>query len=41
MVTSGEGCVCGGGGIVREFGADMYTLLDLKWITRLPWWHSG
>ena len=25
----GEGC---GGGIVREFGIDMYTLLYLKWI---------
>ena len=24
----GEGC--GGGGIVREFGVDMYTLLYLK-----------
>ena len=23
----------GGGGIVREFGIDMYTLLYLKWIT--------
>ena len=22
-----------GEGIVREFGMDMYTLLDLKWIT--------
>ena len=22
-----------GGGIVREFGSDMYTLLYLKWIT--------
>ena len=22
-----------GGGIVREFGIDMYTLLYLKWIT--------
>ena len=22
-----------GGGIVREFGTDMYTLLYLKWIT--------
>ena len=23
----------GGESIVREFGMDMYTLLDLKWIT--------
>ena len=23
----------GGGGIVREFGIDMYTLLYFKWIT--------
>ena len=23
-----------GGGIVREYGIDMYTLLYLKWITR-------
>ena len=23
-----------GGGIVREFGIDMYTLLYLKWITK-------
>ena len=29
MVTRGEGL---GGGIVREFGIDMYTLLYLKWI---------
>ena len=29
MVTRGEGS---GGGIVREFGIDMYTLLYLKWI---------
>ena len=30
MVTRGEGEV---GGIVREFGIDMSTLLYLKWIT--------
>ena len=30
MVTIGEGT---GGGIVREFGMNMYTLLYLKWIT--------
>ena len=30
MVTGG-GRV--GGGIVREFGIDMYTLLYLRWIT--------
>ena len=30
MVTRGEGWE---GGIVREFGIDMYTLLYLKWIT--------
>ena len=30
MVTRGEG---NWGGIVREFGIDMYTLLYLKWIT--------
>ena len=30
MLTRGEG---GGGGIVREFGIDIYTLLYLKWIT--------
>ena len=29
MVTGGKGR----GGIVREFGIDMYTLLYLKWIT--------
>ena len=29
MVTMGERLV----GIVREFGTDMYTLLDFKWIT--------
>ena len=29
MVTRGKQ----GGGIVREFGIDMYTLLYLKWIT--------
>ena len=31
MVTSGERG--GGGGIVREFGIDVYTLLYSKWIT--------
>ena len=31
MVLRGEGQ---GGGIVREFGMDIYTLLCLKWITR-------
>ena len=30
MVTRGEWWE---GGIVREFGIDMYTLLYLKWIT--------
>ena len=32
---------CGGGGIVRESGMDMYTLLYLKWITDkdLTVWH--
>ena len=30
MATSGEGW---GGGIVREFGINMYTLLYFKWIT--------
>ena len=30
MVTRGEGLE---GGIVKEFGFDMYTLLYLKWIT--------
>ena len=30
MVTRGE---VWGGGTVREFGIDMYTLLYLKWIT--------
>ena len=30
MATRGEGWR---GGIVREFGIDMYTLLYLKWIT--------
>ena len=30
MVTGGKG---GGGGIVREFGIDMHTLLYLKWMT--------
>ena len=30
MVTRGGGW---GGGIVREFGIDMYTLLYLQWIT--------
>ena len=32
MVTRGEGW---GGGIDREFGIDMYTLLYLKWITKV------
>ena len=31
IVTRGEGWWWGG--IVREFGMDMYTLLYLKWIT--------
>ena len=30
MVTRGEGWW---GGILREFGTDMYTLLYFKWIT--------
>ena len=30
MLAGGEG---GGGGIIREFGRDRYTLLYLKWIT--------
>ena len=30
MATSGEGW---GGGIVRDFGINMYTLLYFKWIT--------
>ena len=30
-----------GGGILGEFGIDMYTLLYLKWITGFPWWSSG
>ena len=31
MVTRGKGW---GERIVKEFGIDMYTLLDLKWITK-------
>ena len=34
-----------GEGIVREFGVDMHTLLDLKWITNkdllYSTWHSA
>ena len=35
-VTGGDGRE----GIVREFGIDMYTLLDLKWITNKDLLHS-
>ena len=37
MVTREEGL---GGGIVREFGIDIYTLLYLKWITNKDLLHS-
>ena len=30
----------GGGGIVREFGTDIYTLLCFKWITNKDLLHS-
>ena len=31
MAVRGEQCW---GGIIREFGFDMYTLLYLKWVTK-------
>ena len=41
----GEGWRKDGGGIVREFGMDTYTLLCLKWITnkdlRYSTWNSA
>jgi len=32
---------CQGEGLVREFGIHVYTLLYIKWVTRLLWCLSG
>ena len=38
MITGGKDGA--GGGIVREFGIDVYTLLYFKWITNKDLLHS-